>query len=130
MDLRRSRSRRLALPARCLPCRALINCRSTSRLEGPHREGRVASATDGDIYGELTVMDSAAKPIAQLPMYGRGARQGQLVASPGAVDSQTLNLSWTGKYPVTTNSITTGGSGFNTSALSLPLTFTRDSRLR
>ncbi len=93
---------------------------------------KFAPAAESDFSGELTVMDSSAKPLAQLQMYGRGARGGQLVASPealsfnsiptGSVDSQTLNLSWTGKYPMAINSLTTEGSGFSVSALSLPLT--------
>ena len=93
---------------------------------------KFAPAAENDFSGELTVLNSSATPLAQLQMYGRGTRRGHLVASPGAlsfgtiptgsVDSQTLNLSWTGSYPTTIKSITAGGPGFSTPALSLPLT--------
>ena len=84
--------------------------------------------------GQITLMDTAAKMIAQVPMQGQGLSQGapQLTVSTsnlsfGSVTvntatTQSLTLTSTGTSPVTVNSAAITGAGFTIVAQSFPIT--------
>src|SRR5260370_14183500 len=84
--------------------------------------------------GQLTLMDSSAQPIAQVPMQGQGASQAspELTISATSLNfgsvtvntatTQSLTLTSTGTSPVTVNSIAISGAGFTTVGGRLPVT--------
>ena len=98
-----------------------------------------APASENVYSGELTVLDAAAAPIAQIPMSGHGRRHGQIVVSSTTLDfgnvvegssaTRTLMLTWTGAEPITINSGSIKGPGFSAPALQFPLTLNPQSPL-
>ena len=53
--------------------------------------------TDTDYSGQLTIADASAKPLAQVPMHGRGWRNSHLSLTGGSLDfgSVTVNTATT-----------------------------------
>ena len=84
--------------------------------------------------GQLTLMDSSAQPIAQVPMQGQGTPQAspELTISATSLSfgsvtvntatTQSLTLTSTGTSPVTVNSVAASGAGFTIVGGSLPVT--------
>jgi hypothetical protein len=84
--------------------------------------------------GQLTLMDSSAQSVAQVPMQGQGSSQAvpELTISAAtlsfgsvtvnATTTQSLTLTSTGASPVTVNSVAITGAGFTIVGGSLPVT--------
>ena len=85
--------------------------------------------------GQLTLMDTSAQPIAQVPMQGQGSSplsSPQLTVSAASLSfgnvtvntatTQSLTLTSTGTSPVTVNSAAITGAGFTIVGGSLPAT--------
>jgi Abnormal spindle-like microcephaly-assoc'd, ASPM-SPD-2-Hydin len=89
-----------------------------------------------DYSAETVVADSAAKPLAQVAIHGRGRKSTQLIAqmsvsasrldfgsvTVGSSTIQALTLTSAGTSPVTISSATIGGTGFSLVGGSLPAT--------
>ena len=88
--------------------------------------------TDSDYSGQLTIKDASAKPLAQVPIHGRGWRNSHLSLTGGSLDfgSVTVNtattlpltLSSTGTTAVTVSSASIAGAGFTIVGGNLPVT--------
>jgi hypothetical protein len=91
-----------------------------------------APSTATSYSGQLTLMDSSATAIAQIPMQGQGSANGDLSISTSTVSfssvtvgssaTQTITLTSTGTTPVTVNAATVSGTGFSVVDSSLPVT--------
>ncbi len=87
-----------------------------------------------DYFGQLTVMDQFAAPMAQIPLRGHGSRPefAQLTLNDTALDfgsvainsatTRALTLKSTGSLPLTINSAEVSGAGFGIVGGSLPET--------
>lgn len=97
-------------------------------------EASFSPASAGAFSGQLTVMDAAASPIAEVSMSGSGVEPAteQITVAPSNISfgnvpvnsesTQSLKLSSTGTAPVTVTSATLTGAGFSMSGATFPVT--------
>ncbi len=90
-----------------------------------------APANTADYSGQMTFVDAAAKPLAQVPMYGHGSRDSQLTLSASSLNfgnvlvgssaTQGVTLTSTGKSAVTISAASITGAGYTVTGGAFPI---------